>query len=666
MIYGQDTPIAFPVADLYDSGMMQMYVNAVRDQYQQGLKDYENFIAKYGDFTSPFAKDVDRWNNEIMGPTMNLIDSLYAQGIDPMRNAEARAMIMRSTRTVPYKAAADMKRNAAAGEAYLKARGALAAKGLYNKDYEDAWLAEQGYTPFEEWDSSKGAWNITSPVEYKSLFDATSSWFEKMQKHDLTPEQVRNAGYTYDPGYRYSGIPEEDLQEVTNRSIPGFMDSFEGRYYRNQVANRLKALGIEPTDDAVNAELAKDIVTVNHRVVVDPIAEADEYAKIDYSHRQRMAEAAQEHQWRLEEAREKANNSRTSNGSGGGSGTDVEIPPLGTADFAEAEQNTQYQLNAQNYANNYMSENNRLYKEQVDLYNKLTDKDKSNAVVYGKAWRTYNDPKASNVERERAKTNLRNLGAKKDPRFVAWKNKFEERMGRSSSPEQAWTNYSTTQGRANYETTSDTVLRKNSRDIFNENNRLNSLTPDQKKELNLTLNYSQDGDNLVGKMDDTRDVQDITLSQMTGDRRYKYNSVNRTVQRAIKGKTFIITPENRIQREYGAGQINSRQYNVVNDIATFTDPEVVKQLDKISESELAKYGIRKRTIESEDGLKLTPYSEKKGQIVAYDIPISTRTGHGMGRSDQNTQSDKRIGGTTSASKYRTTRQAREITSQITG
>lgn len=31
MIYGQDAPVALPVADLYDSKMMQMYLGAVRD-----------------------------------------------------------------------------------------------------------------------------------------------------------------------------------------------------------------------------------------------------------------------------------------------------------------------------------------------------------------------------------------------------------------------------------------------------------------------------------------------------------------------------------------------------------------------------------------------------------------------------------------------------------
>lgn len=344
MIYGQDAPVAIPVADLYDTGMMQMYVNAVRDQYQQGLKDYENFVAKYGDFTSPFAKDVDKWNNDVMGPTMNLIDALYAQGIDPMRNAEARAMIQRSVRNVPYAEAAKMRQNAAAGEAYLKARGALAAKGLYDKDYNDFWLAEQGYKPFEEWSSEDGIWNVTSPIEYKSLFDATSPWFEKMQKHDLTREQVQNAGYVYDPKYRYTGIPVEDLQEITGKSLPGFMNSLEGRYYRKTVADRLAAAGIEPTDDAINTALANDIVTANRRVVVDPVAEEDKYALADYQAAIEDRQAARDHKWEMDKLRlqaklkgENGNGSSSSSSSGSGSGG-------GNGSGKESFSDAQYQL----------------------------------------------------------------------------------------------------------------------------------------------------------------------------------------------------------------------------------------------------------------------------------------------------------------------------------
>lgn len=280
MIYGQDAPIAFPVADLYDSGMMQMYVQAARDQYQQGLRDYENFVAKYGDFSSPFKNDVDAWNNEIMGPTVNMIEAMYAQGIDPTRNAEARAMISRAMRTIPYEKAAIMRQNAKAGEEYLKARGALAAKGLYDKDYNDFWLREQGYTPFEEWDSSKGVWNITSPVEYKSLFDATNPWFKNLKPHELTKQQVIDAKHPYDPNYIYTGIPIDDLRAVTAAGIPGFMNSIEGRYYRDYVSKRLAAQGIEPTEEAVNTALAEDIVTANHQMTLAPSRQADRFAEM--------------------------------------------------------------------------------------------------------------------------------------------------------------------------------------------------------------------------------------------------------------------------------------------------------------------------------------------------------------------------------------------------
>lgn len=657
MIYGQDAPIAFPVADLYDSGMMQMYVNAVRDQYQQGLKDYETFMSKYGDFTSPFSKDVDRWNNEIMGPTMNLIDALYAQGIDPMRNAEARAMIQKAVRSVPYAEAAKMRQNAKAGEDYIKARGALAAKGLYNKDYNDFWLTEQGYKPFEEWSSEDGIWNVTSPVEYKSLFDATSPWFEKMQKHDLTKEQVLKAKYPYDPRYRYTGIPVEDLQEVTGQNIPGFLDSLEGRYYRKKTAERLAAAGIEPTDDAVNAALAEDIVTANHRVVVDPIAEEDRYALADYNAAIEDRQAARDHKWEMDKLRLQAelkggDGSSSSSSTGGGTGTNTNgTIPQGVADELQDAQQLQYNDNARNFINDRDS---KLYKEQTYLYNKLLDHDKKEAVEYGKAYRTYNDSSASKVDREKAKTILRKLNNKRDANFIAWKNKFLERN--EIDPRYEWSQYATTEGRANNKFTPDTVLRKNARDIFVENNVITDITDQQRSILDSTLKLAKNGDNLVGKMDKDRDLQDITVAEMTGDRTYRYNSVNQKVRRAIRGKKFIIVPENRVDREYAAGEIKERHYNVVNDVATFTDPEVVSELNKIPEEQLNQYGIKKRTVTDSNN----------NAVEGYDIPISTKTGHGMGRAWQNTQSDKLVGGVTEASSLRSTRQAREIANQIKG
>ena len=168
-------------------------------------------MSKYGDFTSPFKKDVDMWDREVMGPTMDLINKMYANGIDPTRNPEARAMIQQQMRTIPYGKVAIARQNAKAGEDYIKARGVLAAKGLYDQDYTNFWLREQGYKPFEEWSSADGVWNIAAPIEYKDLFTATDPWFKDMKPHELTKKQVIDANYEYDPRYKYTGIPEEDL-----------------------------------------------------------------------------------------------------------------------------------------------------------------------------------------------------------------------------------------------------------------------------------------------------------------------------------------------------------------------------------------------------------------------------------------------------------------------
>ena len=148
-----------------------------------------------------------------------------------------------------------------------------------------------------------------------------------MQKHDLTKEQVLKAKYPYDPRYRYTGIPVEDLQEVTGQNIPGFLDSLEGRYYRKKTAERLAAAGIEPTDDAINAALAEDIVTANHRVVVDPIAEEDKYALADYEAKLKEEQAQRDHTRNLElygirygDDDGDGTGSGSSSSSGGGSG----------------------------------------------------------------------------------------------------------------------------------------------------------------------------------------------------------------------------------------------------------------------------------------------------------------------------------------------------------
>lgn len=292
MIYGADAPVALPVIDLYDTGMMKMYVDAAKEQYQQGLKDYETFMSKYGDFTSPFKKDVDWWDKNVMGPVVNKINEYYARGIDPTRNPEARADIQRAVRSVPRTAAAQRKANATRGEVYLKELGKLAAQGKFDRDQNNFYLQLMGYPLFEDFSTEDyGTWGLESPVEAKSLFDTTSSWFAGMKPHDMTKEQVIDAMGEdfYDPNKTYTGIPEQDLYEVVKQRIPGWLDTFEGKFFKENAKQRLIAAGYEPTEDNINELLYKDIVTANHAKVIDPIGELDPIKKMDIELRNQKA-----------------------------------------------------------------------------------------------------------------------------------------------------------------------------------------------------------------------------------------------------------------------------------------------------------------------------------------------------------------------------------------
>ena len=94
MTYAYDNYVQLPVVDLYDSSIMQMAINAAKDQYDRGQKQIEDFYTKYGDFMSPFAKDMQRYG-EMMGGINSILNDAYAKGIDLTKSPEGRALINR-------------------------------------------------------------------------------------------------------------------------------------------------------------------------------------------------------------------------------------------------------------------------------------------------------------------------------------------------------------------------------------------------------------------------------------------------------------------------------------------------------------------------------------------------------------------------------------------
>lgn len=325
MIYGQDEAMLFPTMDLYDKGLMQMYINAVKDQYDQGIKDYDKFISTYGDFVSPFAKDVDYWNATTMDPVTNLINDFYSQGIDPTRSPEARAALQRTMRNIPYGKLAQMRASAKAADEYLKNRGNMAAKGLYNSDFENFILTQNGMPDFEHWDTlDNGVWTRTSPSEYKDLNQWTSHIFDDMKGQDLGIDPTGR--------YRIFGVDQAQMDRNLTPQIYGLLGSDLGRYYYNKAKESLAATGNNnPSETDIISQLKGDIITANKERMWNKY-DTDDYAKSDYdfSHQMQMENvkhahdkemAALNHYYNMQEIPLKNSSKSSSSGSGGSSGT---------------------------------------------------------------------------------------------------------------------------------------------------------------------------------------------------------------------------------------------------------------------------------------------------------------------------------------------------------
>ena len=269
MIYGQEQAAIYPVADLYDTGVMNMYINAIRGEYERGIKQQEEFISKYGDFISPFQKDVENWDRLTMDPFIEAYNYLEKNGIDPIRSQEGRAVMSNIMRKVPREKLSQLRQSAAAGQEYLKNLGELQAKGLYNSDFERFLLGDR---TFADQDTlSQGMWSRTSPTEFKGLRTLTDPWFKN-----------RTAKYKYTKnGYDYFGYDTKDMQQTADTQIDAFLASDYGKFFYDRalkVAQQSRQPGESDAQVSQRAKgiLVDDIVDANadyliHNREVNPI-----------------------------------------------------------------------------------------------------------------------------------------------------------------------------------------------------------------------------------------------------------------------------------------------------------------------------------------------------------------------------------------------------------
>ena len=221
----------------------------------------KDFTKTYGDFISPFAKDMERYG-KMVGGVKDTLDKLYAAGIDPLRSAEGRAIISRLSRSIDPAEFNMMRSNAKTGYAYLDAMQQLRSKGKYSEAQELFDIAQSNGINFADF-STKGenglrTWDRTSPIEAVSLRDLTANNYAGRTARLLSEADFndpRLAGkYKYDPNYEWSGYLYSDLL----KGAPGASLSLAGdpraAFFRNQAEQKVAAMGKPYTQADVEAQ----------------------------------------------------------------------------------------------------------------------------------------------------------------------------------------------------------------------------------------------------------------------------------------------------------------------------------------------------------------------------------------------------------------------------
>lgn len=246
---GYETPVEAPQMRIYNTDLMKMYIAGVKEQYDQSREDYKDFMKSYGDFYSPIANDTERYNDATINAVSNFVSQM---GPDLFRTPEGQAAITRLINSVPVGKLNQIKQSAEIAKEYVKNRGELMAKGLWNPEYEKWRL---GGRSLEDWDTSNdGMWTNYSPAAFQDLHSFTDDWFKHLEPQlDEEYTAAKNDGFDY---YRTS---EKDLRGVISGRLDDVIkDGGLGQFYYYQA---LQAAGGDA--DLARELLTQDIVARN-------------------------------------------------------------------------------------------------------------------------------------------------------------------------------------------------------------------------------------------------------------------------------------------------------------------------------------------------------------------------------------------------------------------
>lgn len=261
MTYAYDNYVQLPTVDLYDTQMMAMAINAAKDMYDRGQQQIKDFYKEYGDFISPFSRDMDRYG-QMMGNVRNLINDAYARGIDLARSPEGRALIQRAVYSVDPGEYNRMRTNAKLGFEYLKNVEEAKAKGEFDQDYEN-WLLDRtngGPGSINEFSSAGGAmWNRPGPGRYKDANTLVSPLFEGM-KDEYIP------GLDPTGQYDYKGVSRERRAGILSANLGALLKTQNGRYlYERSKEKFRQQYGYEPSESEALTQYQNDLLDASNR-----------------------------------------------------------------------------------------------------------------------------------------------------------------------------------------------------------------------------------------------------------------------------------------------------------------------------------------------------------------------------------------------------------------
>lgn len=292
---GLEQPIDYGRQQVFDPSTAQMvldaqrqYMNAVYNDYQQGLQEMKDFKKEYGDFMSPIAADQEWWDQNVTGPVRNLINEAYKNGVDLLRSPQGRAMVSQMINSRNYGEISKKRIRANNAEQYYKNMAALKLNNRYSEDFSRFLREDPNQWALDDM-------GVTSPTVFQSLKDATNDWYNNRTARDLTAAEINALGL--DPRYQYKGFSDSDLMNIAKGQTPGWQGTPAARYYRHLAEQKLIASGEKPTAERIEEVLQRDIANAQQEWLIEPTrGQADQFAVLDQQLRNNLTAQRQSKQ----------------------------------------------------------------------------------------------------------------------------------------------------------------------------------------------------------------------------------------------------------------------------------------------------------------------------------------------------------------------------------